>query len=234
MLQPKSYPEFVAKALVLDNDPFEAMVDDDNPWMEGFVLVTTVSVVAGVALAIGGYLTALTLPDPNVALTALLQGWRQAASVMALPIPVMEGVFTDAWGLLTLITGYAGGWSHLLPILTVPGLALVWWMFFSLVSFGVARAFGGNGSLRATFGAVALTVAPLVLLLAAIVPFASVGSALLIVWSGLIGYRAVHVAQELTWRHAVLTTLIVYAAAAITVALLVIAFIAGYLAGGVQ
>ena len=53
MLQPRSYPELVAKALVLENEPFETMVDDDAPWLEGLVLVAVVSLAGGVAVAIG-------------------------------------------------------------------------------------------------------------------------------------------------------------------------------------
>jgi hypothetical protein len=232
MLQPRFYPEFIAKALVLDNDPFEAMVDDDNPWMEGFVLVMSVSLLAGIAVAIGGFLTALTLPDPNVAYTAVVQGWRQVASVTMLPAAEIERIITDIWVIATFVTGYAGGWSHLLPILSVPGMALVWWVFFSLLAFGIGRAFGGTGTLSATFGAAALTVAPLVLLFLSIIPFASAGSALLAVWGLLIGYRSIHVAQEIHWRSAALTTLIVYLAALIMILLVGIAFAVGYSAGG--
>ncbi len=232
MLQPRSYPEFVAKALVLDNDPFEAMVDDDNPWMEGFVIVMSVSLLGGIALAIGSFLTALTLPDPTVAYTAVVQGWRQVASVTALPSAEVERIIADIWSIAALSTGYAGGWSHLLPILSVPGMALIWWVFFSVISFGVGRAFGGTGTLNATFGATALIVAPQVLLIASIVPFAGAGSLLIATWGLLIGYRAIHVAQEINWRHAAVTTLIVYLAALVVIALLSVAFAAGYSAGG--
>lgn len=232
MLQPKSYPEFVAKALMLDNDPFEAMVDDDNPWMEGFVLVMSVSVLAGIAYAIGGFLTALTLPDPNLVYTTLVQGWRQVAATTSLPPADVERVIGDMWTIATVATGYAGGWSHLLPILAIPGIAVVWWVFFSVVSFGVARAFGGVGSLNATFGATALTAAPLVLLFVSIAPFAGVGAVPIMVWAGLIGYRAVHVAQEMEWRGAALTTAIVYVVALALILLAITAFALGYSAGG--
>lgn len=231
MLQPRSYPEFVAKALVLDNDPFEAMVDDDNPWMEGFVIVMSVSLLGGIALAIGTFLTALTLPDPNVTFTAVVQGWRQIASVTTLPSAEVERIISDIWSVATVTTGYAGGWSHLLPILSVPGMALIWWVFFSVISFGIGRAFGGTGTLSATFGAAALIVAPQILLVISIVPFASAGSLLLAVWGLLIGYRAIHVAQEINWRYAALTTLIVYLAALIVIALASAAFAVGYSAG---
>jgi hypothetical protein len=80
MLQPRSYPELVAKALVLENEPFETMVDDDAPWLEGLVLVAVVSLAGGVAVAMGNWLAALALPDPHAMWTLLLQGWRQLAA----------------------------------------------------------------------------------------------------------------------------------------------------------
>lgn len=232
MLQPRAYPEFVAKALVLDNDPFEAMVDDDNPWMEGFVLVVAVSGLAGLALAVGGWLTAATLPAPDAALTTLLQGGRQLAAILSLPAASVERVIMEVWALTAFSSGYAGGWTHLLPILSVPGMALVWWVFFSVGAFGIGRAFGGNGTLRTTLGAAALTVAPLSFLLLSIAPFAGVSSVMLAVWSALIGYRAIHVAQELDWRRAALTTLSVYALAIVVILLLLVAFGLGYATGG--
>lgn len=234
MLQPRTYPELVAKALVLDNDPFEAMVDDDNPWMEGFVLVVAVSTLAGAALALGSWLTAATLPAPDAALTTLLQGGRQIATMLSLPAASVERVMMQVWALTAFSSAYVGGWTHLLPIISVPGMALVWWVFFSVGAFGIGRAFGGNGTLRATLGAAALTVAPLSLLLLSIAPFAGVSSAMLVCWSALIGYRAVHVAQELDWRRAALTTLIVYTMAVVVVLLLMLAFGLGYATGGMQ
>jgi hypothetical protein len=66
------------------------------------------------------------------------------------------------------------------------------------------------------------------------VPFATVSSALLITWSGLIGYRAVHVAQEIDWRRAALTTLLVYVIAIVIILLMGVAFGAGYSAGGLR
>ena len=232
MLQPRSYPEFVAKALVLDDEPFQAMVDDDNPWMEGIVLVTAVSVLAGIGLAIGGFLTAATLPDPAVALNALLQGWRQFAAVTSLPPAQVEAVIADIWTVAATVSGYAGSWSHFLPIISVPIMALLWWLFFSIVAFGVARSMGGRGSLNATLGASALIVAPMIFHVAAIVPFASASSLMVGLWGLLIGYRAIHISHEISWRNAAWATIIVYLAALFALLLVALAFSVGYTAGG--
>ncbi len=56
MLEPQLYPELVARALVLDPEPFEAMHDDDNPWVEGLALTAIIGMAAGLAQAIGGWL----------------------------------------------------------------------------------------------------------------------------------------------------------------------------------
>ena len=57
MLEPQFYPELVARALVLDEEPFAAMVDDDNPWVEGLALTAVVGVTVGIAQALGAWLT---------------------------------------------------------------------------------------------------------------------------------------------------------------------------------
>lgn len=234
MLQPRSYAAFIAKALVLENEPFEAMVDDDNPWIEGFALVAVVGLLAGIAAAVGSFLTALTLPAPKSLYVTLLQGGRQVASASALPPAEVERIIAEIWAAIALVTGYAGGWSHLLPILSFPSLAILWWLFFGVLAFGVGRALGGHASINATLGAAALIVAPFVLFVFNIVPFADPNPALIGVWSLLIGYRAIQVSQELEWHRAAVVTLIVYVVGFFVVAALVAAFGIGYVAGGAR
>jgi len=53
MIQPQSYPALVSKALVLDAEPFIALSDDDDPWVEGLFLTIGVGFLVGVALVIG-------------------------------------------------------------------------------------------------------------------------------------------------------------------------------------
>ena len=66
----------------------------------------------------------------------------------------------------------------------------------------VARAFGGNGRLTQTLGAVALMVAPQIFVLLEVMPFVSVSAVLVSVWAVLIVYRAVEVTHDLSWRKA--------------------------------
>ena len=65
MLQPKSYPELVGKALVLEAEPFLVMAEDDNPWVEGLFLVTCMGVLLAGAHLVGGLLWTATLPPAD-------------------------------------------------------------------------------------------------------------------------------------------------------------------------
>ncbi len=56
MLQPRSYPELMGKALMLEADPFIVMVDDDNPWVEGLFMVVVVGIAVGAAHLVGSLL----------------------------------------------------------------------------------------------------------------------------------------------------------------------------------
>lgn len=232
MLEPQTYPTMVAKALVLDDEPFTTMVEDDNPWVEGLALTVIVGMIAGTAQTIGGWLTTISLPDATTVENALLTGWRQFSAATSLPPTVTEAIFTRMWGAAAGWTGYAGGWGILTPLIATPALLIAWWLFFALVAFAAARALGGHGSLNSMLGAAALMVAPQVLVFLSIVPFVTVSSALLGVWGLLIGYRAVQSTHHLPWRRAVFATLIPYAALLLLAPIIITAFVLGFTAGG--
>lgn len=234
MLSPQSYPELVARALVLDDEAFDVMVADDNPLLEGATMTAAIGLVAGGSLALGSLLTAATLPDPQLMLTTLLQGWQQLAAVISVPPETLNRAISLGWQAATVASGYAGGLSHLLPLVLAPALMLVWWLFFGLVAHGAGAAVGGTGSLHGTLGATALIAAPGALLIFNIIPFAGVSFALIAVWSLLIGYRAVEIAHSLPWKKAVVAVLIPYAAMAVILLLLALAFGAGVSTGGFQ
>ena len=234
MLSPQSYPELVARALVFDEEAFEVMVGDDNPVLEGATMTAAVGILAGGALALGSVLTAATLPAPTLILTTLLQGWQQLATTVAIPPEVVTRAITLMWEFSTVASGYAGGLSHLLPLVVAPAVMLAWWLFFGFVAFGAARSVGGAGTLAGTMGATALIAAPGALLLFSMVPFAGVSFVLIGVWSLLIGYRAVAVAHNLPWQKAIVAVLIPYAAALVILLLLALTFGAGLSAGGFQ
>lgn len=232
MLQPYLYPELVVRSLVLEDEPAAIMASDDNPWMEGLVLTLTVGVIAGIAQTIGRWFTAASLPDPVAIGNTLVAGWRQFASVTSLPAPAVEDGANRIWAAYAVMQGYYAGWTQGVPLLATPFVLVIWWLFFGIVAFAAAKAMGGKGSLNSTLGAVALIVAPQVFTFLSFVPFVTVSSALLAVWSALIGYRALQVAHDLSWNRAAFATLIPYAGAMLLLPLLGTAFALGFTAGG--
>lgn len=223
MLQPKSYPEMLGKALVFEAEPFITMVDDDNPWAEGLFMVVSMGVLVGLAQIVGVMLTTAVMPDSEAVLNTLLPLWRQISALTG--SPGIAGLDAEAqlrqwWPVGTGIFGYGWSWAQLGWIVLAPFMLVVQWLLFGLVTHGVARALGGRGKLTQTLGAVALMVAPQAFVLLEVIPFTSVSAVLVSVWAVLIVYRAIEVAHELSWGKAA-------SAALVTPALLVILFLAG-------
>ena len=71
MLQPKTYPEMLGKALVFEAEPFITMVEDDNPWAEGLFMVVCMGALVGLAKVGGALLTSAIMPNSEAALSAL-------------------------------------------------------------------------------------------------------------------------------------------------------------------
>jgi len=205
MLQPKSYPEMVGKALVLEGEPFITMVDDDDPWVEGLFLIVVFGLMIGLAKFVGGFLLTVSLPPSGVILEVLTQAWRHLGDMLNLSAggETAEALLRQRWDWVTLFTGYGGGWARLLVFITVPVLLLVQWLLYGLVGYSVARLMGGTGSLNQTLGATALLVAPQAFLLFEVVPFVAVSTAMIGLWSLLIAYRALQIAHGLPWHKAV-------------------------------
>jgi hypothetical protein len=210
MLQPKSYPEMVGKALVLEGEPFITMVDDDDPWVEGLFLIVVFGLMIGLAKFVGGFLLTVSLPPSAAILEVLAQAWRQIAELLNLAVgaATAEAFLRQQWSLVALLTGYGGGWARLLVFITVPAFLLVQWLLYGLVGYGVARVIGGTGSLNQTLGATALLVAPQAFLLFEVVPFVAVSTVMIGVWSLLIVYRALQIAHNLPWHKAIWAALL--------------------------
>ena len=232
MLEPQLYPELVAKALVLEDEPFVHMIEDDNPWVEGLALTAAVGLLAGAAQVIGGWLTANILPEPVAIENALLAAGRQLAATTNLAPQVVDALVAPAWNILATTSGYTGGWTLVTPLIMTPFLLLTWWIFFGAVTYGGARAAGGTGNLNDTMGATALIVAPQILLVLSVIPFVAVSSLLVGAWSMLIGYRAVQTTHQLSWARAALVTIVPYVLALLLLPLLAAAFAVGFTAGG--
>jgi len=228
MLQPENYPRYLGQALVLEPDPFVEMVDDDNPWVEGLFLVTSIGVLVGLAKVLGSLLLTASLPDPNAMMEAFLLSLRQFIGGAGLP-PEAEAQLRFLWELWRSMTGYGVGWLRLLLLVSLPAGWLLQWLVVGLLGHGAARLLGGQGALNQTLGAMALMVAPRLLLLVQVIPFTRVSSLLLWTWGLLIAYRALQTAHELPYPRAAAAASIAFLGLALLTALM--ALIAGFFLG---
>jgi hypothetical protein len=207
MVEPRSYPRIIGRAMMLEPDAFERMADDDAPFTEGLFLVALVGLVVGLAKAAGGLLLTLALPSAAAVqpIAARLADALQAAAFVRAPQAL------EVWELSRWLSAYDTGWARLYPIAWQPFSLVIQWLLGGLFLYLFARALGGQARLPATLGAAALFVAPHVLQVAEVMPFLSVPSLLLFAWGTLMLYRAAQAAHRLSWRSAA-------TAAALTVA----------------
>ncbi len=202
MLQPKTYPELVGKALVLETEPFITMGEDDNPWVEGLFLVTCVGVLLGGAHLVGGLLYTASMPSAVALRETLLNSVQQLTPLLAPaadPAQV-ETTFRQMWNFGASLAGYQGGWARFFVALLVPVWLIAQWFFLAATTHVAARALGGRGTWVQTLGTSALAFAPQVLGLLTLIPFVSVSRLLLGVWGLLIVYRGIEVTHDLAWR----------------------------------
>jgi hypothetical protein len=209
MLQPKSYPGLVGKALVLEAEPFLTLVEDDNPWVEGLFLVTCVGVLLGGAHLVGGLLWTASLPPADAVRETLLPAIQQLATQIGLgrDPAQLEAIFRQMWGWGAGFIGYQGGFARLFFALLVPIWLVLQWLFLALTTHGAARLLGGQGTLVQMLGTTALAVAPQILGVLTLIPLVSVSGILLAFWALLIAYRAVEITHDLSWQRSALAVL---------------------------
>ena len=209
MLQPRTYPKMLGKALFFEADPFVVMIDDDEPWQEGLFMTVLIGLLIGLAQLIGGLLLTASLPASNAVRVAFSRAWH-IASVDLPPEFVVSGdsLIDNVFQWFGLLSGYGASWERLFVLIWIPLALIVQWLLFSVIGHYVARGMGGSGELNQTMGATALMIAPQTLLLLRVVPFVSISGTLLFVWSLLVAYRALEVAHELPWKQAAWATLI--------------------------
>jgi hypothetical protein len=204
MLQPKTYPELLGKALVLEAEPCITLEEDDNPWVEGLFLVTCVGVLLSSAHWIGGLLYTASMPPAAAVRETLLNNFQQFIPTLspALDPAQVETLLRRLFDTGTTMMGYQGGWIRFLIALLEPLWLVIQWLFLAVVGHLAARALGGNGTLVKTLGTSALAFAPQLLGVLTVIPFVSVPGLLLTVWTLLIFYRALEVSHDLPWPRA--------------------------------
>ena len=181
----------------MEPDPFVEMIDDDNPWIEGLFLCVCIGFLIAVAKLVGGLLLTASLPSSEALLNMALRVLRQSEA-NGETLYEIERALRSVWPFIQAYSGYDSGVYRLLTLAIAPLALIGQWLLFGLFGHLLARAAGGQGSLGQTLGAMALSTAPRLLYLLAVVPFVSVASVLIHVWGILIAYRGLEVAHELS------------------------------------
>lgn len=233
MLQPQTYPKLLGQALTLEPEPFVAMVDDDNPWIEGLFFTFVLGLLVAGAQLLGGWLMAASLPSSEALLEALVIALKQGWPATSAEVADAETFLRQAWPFVATLLNVGNSWPRLLVLVITPLSLIGQWLVYALLSHGAARLLGGKGGLGQTFGAVALALSPRILLLATVVPFVSVSELLLHVWGLLIAYRGLAVAHDLPPLRAAIAALLPLAVAGLLLLLgVVLALGASVLTGG--
>lgn len=205
MLQPRSYPDLIGKALFLEPDPYLVMAHDDEPLAEGALLVVLVGLLTGAATVAGNVLRGIAttgdVGDNPFVVQGASVGAEEIALWMADPVRYVMLSWHAALGL-------DSGWGQSLLLLVAPLLAILLWLVAGIVLWGTGRLMGGEGTLTQVLGASALVTAPMLFYLVHLAPFTYVNLLLPLVWALLMYYRAAQMSHDIPWTRALGVTCI--------------------------
>jgi hypothetical protein len=220
----------ILRALLLQPDAFDQMRDDDNPAMEGALLVAVIGAGTAILAFAGQLLAAASGPRLLEVKAAVLdnfvrfsagQAWWQSFSADARRLEDFQRLLDRGWQLLPPMFGAPDPGMAALRILSWPLMGLLAWVAYGLLAHLAARVLRGSGTLNQTLGTTALASAPLLLLGLGIVPYLTLGS-FIGIWQLLARYRAIQSAHHLSWGRAVTA-----AVAPLALALLTVCAVAG-------
>lgn len=196
-------------ALFLQRDAYAHMRDDDNPFVEGLFILVLLGVLLAVAGIIGTTLEWASSPNLNAVREVVLKNLQTMEWYRFLQqSPGGESSFLQIWnGIWNAFASAAPSPLRALTgIITKPLALIVWWLVFGLLSYVLARVFGGKGTLNQTLGATALAASPQLVTLLTVLPFVAIAG--LGTWTLLCSYMALRTVHDLSWPRAVLAALL--------------------------
>jgi len=206
------FASLVGRGLFLRTDAYEEMREAQNPFVEGLFVVLILGVIVAAASIIGSTLEWAATPDLASIQQAIYDGisgmpWFQE---LGQDIgPKFLGQFQTQWD-------WAWRWvntfvptpiSSLANIITVPLRLILGWLVAGFLSHLFARWMGGEATLSETLGTTALAVAPQILNVAGLLPFAVVGG-VVGTWSLICWYVAIKEAHQLSWGRSFWATML--------------------------
>jgi hypothetical protein len=241
MQQISRYAGLVAGALFLRTDAYDEMREARSPFLTGLIIIVVVGVIVAIAALVGTALEWASSPNladiQEIVYEGMIQmPWYQETLQM---VPGYDQMFRQwydlGWTLGRTFGDSSPGSALGNLVLTPVGLVIVW-LIYGLLAHLFARLLQGEATLSQTLGCTALAVAPQVLRLTELVPYAIVGA--VATWTLMCRYMALKQAHHLTWGRAfwatVLPLLTLLALGLILAAIGVLAFgmLASVLLGG--
>ena len=206
----------VLRALFLDTSAYDAMRDDDNPFVEGAFLVVLVGVVTALLSMIGQLIAWASTPSLAAIRDIILDVYQHQpfwATIAGNPQALASFNFwwDLGWRVLPPLFGAPNPATAALNILVWPVQGLLGWLIYGLLAFVFARWLRGVGTLNQTLGTTALAVSPLLLRGLGFIPFLTIG-AVLSTWQLICRYKALRAVHRLSWQRTVWVTILPFAA----------------------
>jgi hypothetical protein len=193
----------VFRALFLDGDAYDALRDDDNPFVEGLFLIVIIGVATALLNLIGQLLAWASSPSMDAIKEIILRAYQQMpwwAFISGNPqaMSQFQQFWDSAWRIFPALFGAPNPGGAALNILLWPLVALLSWLIYGLLAHLFAKLFRGVGNLNQTLGTTALAFTPLLLRGLGVIPFFAIGGAIN-TWQLICRYKALRSVHRLSW-----------------------------------
>jgi hypothetical protein len=217
-------------ALWFHESAFAQVRDSASPLSRGLVIILVVTVIAGVAGAVGVGFDRLTSPDLSTVRQVVLEGIQSTAWYRDLVQGSGGGQFEQEflqnydvwWQFAPQLFGAPSLPRAVAALFLTPIAGVIGWLFMGSLTYLTARWLGGQATYGQTLGALALAASPQILAVLTILPGLEVAG-LTGWWSLALGYWAVRSVHGLSWQRNLLAVLLPRVALALLALVLALA-----------
>ena len=231
---PRSVFRLAWRALLLQEDCYEAMLGSERPFRRGLVFLTVLLLPVALATSLGLLLDHLTMPRLEDIQSRVFQVVTQIGFVQNYfaQSPFLANLLSLLYNLLWFVIrsfGHYPSIPHIVASLLLVVVSGVFdWITYSLIAQWVARRLGADFERNAFYAPMALAYAPALLLVANLVPGLAIPTGLARFWIFATGYQAVRATFKLSWRRSVVVVFLPYV---ITTILLILSLVLGIALG---
>jgi hypothetical protein len=205
----------ILRALFLDGDAYDALRDDDNPFVEGLFLLVIIGAITAVLNLIGQFLGWASTPKMAAIQDAILNmyqdmSWWSQLSGNPEALGMFERFWDLGWQVFPALFGAPNPGSAAINIISWPLAAVLSWLIYGVLAHFFARLLRGTGTLNQTLGTTALAFSPLLFRGLGLIPFLTFGG-VLSTWQLICRYKALRSAHALPWQRAFWATVLPFA-----------------------